>query len=1573
MPDSVPQFDFVDGSLVRVDTRTASQTPQTNNDSEVPSFDIVDGEIVGSPSSSAPEPQDSSRSLLQTLLSPLVPATAPARGAAAFIQDEPLERGDTAVESPASSGLVLSPNAERFSRRIAEALPEIPAGLLDLVAGGAMRLDQARGGSSYEGMEVEDLATARAAEWIRDMRETVFPENPHLEHSFVLDTVPSAMGSFGAFIAGGAAVGAARGSALLFSLLSAGGLGYSQTYREAKAMGASEEDAQIAAEWGVVPGAIQAFPVMRALGRFDRAASGKLRGDLRRQIREGFKGGIEEFILESAGETGFNVIAQNWYDEDREYFDNVLEGGAAGGIAGFMASFVMTGLGASAGRQRILQTAEQNQIMPDLNLSTDELGQQVQNVLKARMELGPIAVEALAKGDLIEFTQSVLENSESREDAIASLESLIGPGADALVSQIESGEVEADTEGRIALAREAEAEREAVEKTVDLVDTSEEGTPSTPQEALQELTEARQDEGVQEATQEAQEANDQVQQAAEQSPILSAEEMSLFEAEMQLEQVEAGRETIDLIDTAMEDFSSIVNDTDIDLTVSENAWLEHQFRQSIGASTTVQPGSRQETQLRERAASDARARRMDASSRRKVDKLQERIERMQDKHRDQIQSNRAKADLKLAERRLRAEERLGREVERRRQEIQRRFDERGDLRSAIAQLEQLVEQLPAEVRSQFRGFESLSNIVGPEAQQAFLDRASRRVADLTEGFTLRGDRQALSDMIRRNAPARGAKERLGRRLDVATQRTFRKIREFSGLSRDVVDSRKADVLKRMDDQTLTPEQRDSLIEEHFLLDVFGAKTNARETMGFTADQMRRALDEAAYIETEGRSRKQEELERRREETDRLIESSVRAVSPDGEVPGPQQIRLLEQQRNTGVWRSFVRGIRGEVTRAQSFEWLLDSITMDDSAQLQGQLQEFFVRQFVANNQKFETISAEQTAVENMLLSIYGENKFSKVADRMNQHMVVTQDSGVHLAKADGSMEQIPLSVNQGISFYMQLQQPALESTFEQMGVTAQTRSELEALIGPEGVQMANGLMERYALLYEQVNEVYNRVDGVDLPRVEGYSPIRRTSQPEVGGAEFLQNYDMRATVRNQSMMERTGSTETLVFDDAFTVFSQYSSQMAHYIHMADWARDARAVFFNNQFSGAVDAIHGRQVTETVQTYVNDIINGGASDMAKLGLLDKLRGNVTTASLGIKPSIFLKQLTSIPAFMNEMPTADYARLTAEFWRDPVGNAKFLINNSSYIRERIDAGYDRDVRTAITQMEASNLKAIKTLRQASMFMVRMGDVGAIALGGWPVYQYHYNKRLADGLSPEQAQSEAMTQFEMSVNRSQQSSRLDSMSHWQRANSWSRLFTMYMTAPASYFRLELAAFRNLQKGRISKKQFAKQFAIFHFVLPNMFQLASNAFMIPFFVEDEDRAAEFWRRHLRASIVGSFNGFLFWGDMIESVADVMSGSPIYFGRQSIPVNDMLSDITLGAAEIGSAVWDIFSGEDDIDNSISRIGEGSTPLIESFTGLPVRTFAEFYNGLELVYDGEVEEAMYKFLGFSDYARAARR
>lgn len=213
----------------------------------------------------------------------------------------------------------------------AAGLAEIPAGVADSIAIGAQAID--RMGDGPEAAPIEGSKLGRS---LREIARWAYPPSEKTERGFT-DALAGALGSGTGFVAGGAAGQLARLPVMATTALLGAGTGAATQFYDAKANGASDEDALAAWALGAGVGSSEAaLGVGKLLSRVDQASG----GGIRRAVLHTAFTGIEEAGQEAAAQAASNLIAKHLvaYDEDRALAEGLMEqfelGGAAGLILG---------------------------------------------------------------------------------------------------------------------------------------------------------------------------------------------------------------------------------------------------------------------------------------------------------------------------------------------------------------------------------------------------------------------------------------------------------------------------------------------------------------------------------------------------------------------------------------------------------------------------------------------------------------------------------------------------------------------------------------------------------------------------------------------------------------------------------------------------------------------------------------------------------------------------------------------------------------------------------------------------------------------------------------------------------------------------------------------------------------------------------------------------------------------------------------------------------------------------------------------------------------------------------------
>lgn len=551
----------------------------------------------------------------------------------------------------------------------------------------------------------------------------------------------------------------------------------------------------------------------------------------------------------------------------------------------------------------------------------------------------------------------------------------------------------------------------------------------------------------------------------------------------------------------------------------------------------------------------------------------------------------------------------------------------------------------------------------------------------------------------------------------------------------------------------------------------------------------------------------------------------------------------------------------------------------------------------------------------------------------------------NMVHSDGKTRRVKMSKAEARKRWMEFQDESLRETLFDAETgnkyTEEIESAIEAALDQQDIAIAEAQMDFYNDYYDRINAVYSKLYGVDLPKVEFYSPIRRAAfDTEVN--EFLQGIATQGSVAPASTKARVNSRSEILAAGDFDVLMSHVYEMEYFIAYAEKVNHMRRVFNRREVQTAFKDRMGDEFTRSINKDI-DYFSGKGSQTAFLGekALRALVRNFGFANLAAKPQIGIKQLTSFPAFVSDVKTKDFVEGLAVFARNPK-KALETLNESDFFASR-GLAIDKDFKALTEDKHFLNvLERTPNLLNFLMLPIKYGDKGAIAIGG---YAHYYAQRKA-GMSHKQA----LEAFARLGNKTQQSSDIDQLSQLQQSsNVIAQTITQFMSSPNALARAEYRAIVNGLKGRISKQEAFKQIFVYHILIPNLFQLAANGFDW----ESEDQ--------LKASILGTANGIFLIGDIIDTVVS------------KAVTGDYFDSTIRHPMEFVGALLDFIENIKEGDIEISDFWEGGKELgaglkaVSAATGVPVATFQTQLEGTVDVLEGDVVEGGYKMLGYSPW------
>tara|TARA_R110001592_G_scaffold211857_1_gene463914 strand:+ start:4704 stop:12263 length:7560 start_codon:yes stop_codon:yes gene_type:complete len=512
--------------------------------------------------------------------------------------------------------------------------------------------------------------------------------------------------------------------------------------------------------------------------------------------------------------------------------------------------------------------------------------------------------------------------------------------------------------------------------------------------------------------------------------------------------------------------------------------------------------------------------------------------------------------------------------------------------------------------------------------------------------------------------------------------------------------------------------------------------------------------------------------------------------------------------------------------------------------------------------------------------------------------------------------------------------------------------------------------EYFPMVYAHYNEVYKDIYRTNMPQNQNYAGRIYRANYTPAPMNILGNSSTFNTqVSAASIMLREDSNAEIQAINGTDALVGYTREMEYFAAYAREVRDISKLFGNPTISTAIKEIHGQDI----HGYITEIIQKIAGQGIKYSIFDSLINKMTTvfvlARIGLSPLITIKQLTSALTYSNDIGVGNWLKYSAKNLPELRKVFKEISDNSVYMR-------DRGSKTILSQIEtyANTNSPIATdwipdrftdyLMNVVMYSTRLGDRGAIYLGGSANYSYYKDqfKKKNPGATEQQAIDYGIKKFESDTKETQQSSDLQDKDVTQNSGALARSLNMFMTTPKQYLRKEIIASRNLYRkaaawdknaGKGTLTENFRQLVTYHAFMPMFFQWVSSGFPISDW-DDEDTSDM-----KRALIVGNLNALFITGDLIKTGADYLQGKPWYKETTTLPVFSTFTNILFKYDEYNKT-----------KNPLTKAKKLEDFWVEflMITGLPAKNLQKFAeNYPKLSQSKDFPEFMLRLLNYSKY------
>ena len=677
-------------------------------------------------------------------------------------------------------------------------------------------------------------------------------------------------------------------------------------------------------------------------------------------------------------------------------------------------------------------------------------------------------------------------------------------------------------------------------------------------------------------------------------------------------------------------------------------------------------------------------------------------------------------------------------------------------------------------------------------------------------------------------------------------------------------------------------------------------------------------------------------------------------------------------------RIFVRAYRSigsGINRHEALFGLMDKINVMPGELAGGRIQEIITERVDEASIKYKGRMMEQeTIIEDKGKEIFGRRWKSKLRN-FNEISLIDPEFVFKLPNRKRSLSQ-----NEMAYMYNQFKDPTLHPTFESMlGENyEQIMKELESKLDPKLKQWADWMVDEYfPSVYEHYNETYKKIYRTDMPFNENYAGrIFREGIEENKPLDLLGEASIYQTsVAPASTKERVNNKNHIIPMDINTALTTYVQDMEYFAAYAEPMRDIHKMFSNNNTKDFLINQYGEKINIMIQNQITKISGKGTKNYATALFVNTFTNMFIFSRLALSPVVFLKQLTSSFTYANDIGIGNWLKYSASsILKTPAGMGKTwreISENSVYLQDRAKGA---NIKRAISNYYdiGGNLfrnDFVEGMQRALMITTRKGDKLAIMLGGMPNYLYYKDQyRKQNPTATEQEVIDyAIKKFERDTKQTQQSSDIQDRDYYQTGDGFSRAFNMFLTTPKQYLRKEIVALRNLRKimtgkgdqARGTLTENARQFVMYHFIMPMLYQWVASGFPMIDDWEEEDTSDM-----ARAAIIGNFNGLFLIGDVIQSLGDMFTDKPWAGNMGGLPFLDQAGVLMKTYMKYNKEATKDKPNEEKLDELkyefIMDIGET--------VGLPVSKIDKVINNAAKYEDAKtVKEKLLRILLYSDY------
>lgn len=841
--------------------------------------------------------------------------------------------------------------------------------------------------------------------------------------------------------------------------------------------------------------------------------------------------------------------------------------------------------------------------------------------------------------------------------------------------------------------------------------------------------------------------------------------------------------------------------------------------------------------------------------------------------------------------------------------------DRLDLVSAAAQLEALISILPVSERGKVKGFSRLNSIATDAGRISYFFDRMERIDKVLEEYLAKDKRDKIRALVKRSLPKKGKSGKLTSTLGADMASYVTSVSNAIELGAQKVQD-EIDGINRRVSEVGNFEEAPALYERLYILEKYG------HIDGQDSLSLEEALEEIQEAVNQGRSQWRLRLEERKNFIDGMV-SEASAEIGVGEVDDADLSQVDADERKN--YKKLAKWAKGFIVEHLSFGQTLAS------AFGYGKVKNYFEKETLkARNANADLKRARRQHQKDWAKDTLGMNDpafFAFIADlkEVNEKSGIILDSGKEMA----------LSMDEAIYYTMIAKQASYADNLLKQGISGRVLIALEDMLTPEAKQLRSYLAEQYDREYDAINEVYKRINGVNLPRVRNYAPV----SVDLGKGDDLQLDPSNPLSVSSGLAAgftklRTNHSLPIRKQGASVLYWAHAQQVDYYTSHVEVTRDMQAVLLNRDVINQLKVAKGSRRTATVagwvKTFHEDGVRRAGAILAMDGIIQRI--TKTTAMIGLAYNIgtMMKQASAMIGSALDIPASAWARGFATVMFEP-SRLKDIFADP-IIQRRISEGFSIDMQIA---MSANGATPGWLARQMEKGIGMIGYVDAMftSVSAAVAYDYHFREAAKITSDPKQQRVIALQQTDLTIARTAQPAFTADRSLIENqfdGNSIAKMLFLFRSEMRQKMAITVMALRDVVKTPGRKGTALSAATAAWVVMPIITSIMTEFHAALFRDRDED---EEWdtQAFLNAMIAGQSAGLFFAGDLMTVIAATVTDQKIWSNTDNT-LSDSMTKMFQTLAKIDKGTF----AEEDVMADVNRLSRTMGMMIGGPAGAAI-------------------------------------